>query len=124
MTAHRAVRLAEEIKREIAQIFREELKDPGIGFASITRVEVSKDLRYAKVFVSVMGSPPERKKALEAMQRATGYIRAGLSQRIRVRFMPELTFKLDESIEQGVRIAKLIDQVREESHEQDNDGNA
>jgi len=122
MTAHRAVRLAEEIKREIAQIFRD-LKDPGIGFASITRVEVSNDLRYAKVFVSVMGSPPERKKALVAMQRATGYIRAGLSQRIRVRYMPELTFKLDESIEQGVRIAKLIDQVRVESHEQDNDGN-
>jgi ribosome-binding factor A len=120
MATHRSIRLAEEIKREMAQFFREELKDPAIGFASITRVEVSNDLRYAKVFVSVMGSPPERKKALEAMLRATGYIRAGISQRIRVRYMPELTFKLDESIEQGVRIAKLINQVREESHEPDN----
>ena len=117
MSSHRASRLAEEIKRELAQILREEMKDPGIGFASITRVEVSSDLRYAKIFVSVLGPEPEPQKTIGALQRATGFIRSEISRRIRLRYMPELTFKLDQSIEQGVRIAKLIDQVREEPHE-------
>lgn len=121
MTSHRASRLAEEIKREISLVFREDMKDPGIGFASITRVEVSNDLRYAKVLVSVLGTPPERQKTLETLRRATGYIRSVISHRIRVRYMPELTFKLDESIEQGARIAKLMNQVREENHELDNE---
>ena len=74
MSFNRANRLAEELKKEISQIFREEIKDPRIGFASITRVEVSSDLRYARLLVSILGSPEEQKKGITALKKAGGFI--------------------------------------------------
>lgn len=117
MGTHRAHRLAEEIKREIAQILQEEIKDPGIGFASITQVEVSNDLRHAKIHVSVLGSQEERQRTLAALQRANGFIRSEIARRIRLRYAPELSFKMDSSIEHGVRIAALLNEVRREEAE-------
>ena len=118
MSFNRAHRLAEEMKKEISQIFREEIKDPRVGFASITRVEVSSDLRYARVFVSVLGSTEERRQAITAIKKAGGFIRSELARRIRLRYMPELNFHLDESIEYGVRIANIIkEQVKGTSAE-------
>jgi len=117
MGTHRAHRLAEEIKREIAQILQEEIKDPGIGFASITQVEVSNDLRHAKIHVSVLGAEEERQKTLAALQRASGFIRSEISRRIRLRYAPELSFKMDSSIEHGARIAALLNKVRKEEAE-------
>lgn len=112
MGFHRANRLAEEMKKEVSQILREEIKDPRVGFVSVTRVEVSSDLRYAKVLISVLGSQEERQEVARALKRAGGFIRSELARRIRLRFTPELTFKIDDSIEHGVRIANILDQVK------------
>lgn len=109
----RPERLAEAIKKEISELLREELKDPRIGFVSITSVEVSKDLRYANVFVSVFGEPAQQKASIEALQKAHGFIRGELGRRIRLRYTPEITFKLDQSISHGSRIIALMEEVRE-----------
>lgn len=109
----RPERLAEAIKKEISELLREELKDPRIGFVSITSVEVSKDLRYANVFVSVFGEPAQQKASIEALQKAQGFIRGELGRRIRLRYTPEITFKLDQSISHGSRIIALMEEVRE-----------
>jgi ribosome-binding factor A len=115
----RPERLAEAIKKEVSELLTEELKDPRIGFVSITSVEVSKDLRYANIFVSVFGEKPERKESLEALQKASGFIRGELAKRIRLRYTPEIVFKLDESIERGSRLIALINEVRDKEAGQD-----
>jgi len=109
----RPERLAEAIKKEVSELLAEELKDPRIGFVSITSVEVSRDLRYASVYISVFGEPETRKASLEALQKAHGFIRGELAKRIRMRYTPEITFKLDESIERGSRLITLINKVRD-----------
>lgn len=113
MAGRRAYRLAEEMKREISQIIREEIKDPRFNLVSVTRVEVSSDLRYAKVYISVLGSEEDQQKVDQAFKKAGGFIRTELASRIRVRHVPELAFKLDKSIEHGVRIATILEQVKE-----------
>jgi ribosome-binding factor A len=105
-------RLAEEIKREVTSMLQTDLKDPRIcRFSSITDVEVSRDLRYAKLFVSIYGSEEEQAQTLAGLQSAGGFIRSELGKRIRLRFLPELTFCLDTSIQKGVKLANLIRQV-------------
>jgi ribosome-binding factor A len=87
------------------------MKDPRIGFASITDVEVSADLRHAKVFVSVMGNPEEQHETMKGLEHATGFLRHELAQRLTVRHVPEIVFKLDTSIARGVHVLELINRV-------------
>ncbi|MDI3316533.1 MAG: 30S ribosome-binding factor RbfA [Bacillota bacterium] len=105
-------RVAGGIERELSAILRE-LKDPRIGFVSITGVEVSTDLRHARVFVSVLGGPEEEAATLQGLRNSVGYIRGEVTRRLRLRFAPELEWVPDHSIERGVRISKLIRDVRE-----------
>src|SRR5216684_2428459 len=98
---HRQEKLGELIAVELSDLLRTRLKDPRVGFASITHVEVSGDLRHAKVFVSVMGSPEEQEGTVKGLKHAAGFLRRELAGRLVLRFMPELVFKLDMSIEQG-----------------------
>jgi len=109
--SHRPERLAEAIKKEVSDLLREELKDPRIGFSTITWVEVSNDLKYAKIFVSVYGSKEEQKATMTALTKAQGYVRTELGRRIRLRQVPEISFKLDDSIEHGSKVIKLLDGV-------------
>lgn len=109
----RPERLAEAIKKEISDMLREELKDPRIGFVTITFVEVSRDLRYANVYASVFGDPEEQKASIEALQKAHGFIRGELGKRIRLRYTPEIIFKLDHSISRGSKLMALMEEVRE-----------
>ena len=111
MTKRRANRLGEAIKAEISQMIREELKDPRIGFVTVTDVEVADDLGYAKVYVSVLGNEEQVKKSLEGLNSAVGYVRSEIGKRIRLRHVPEITFKYDQSIEKGAHIAKLLREV-------------
>ncbi|MCR4399183.1 MAG: 30S ribosome-binding factor RbfA [Firmicutes bacterium] len=104
----RGGRVAEAIKQEISDILRDELKDPRVGFASVTRVDVSKDLRHAKVFVSVLGDEKQKADTMEGLESATGFIRSEVGKRIRLHHTPEILFRLDESIERSVRIAKVL----------------
>lgn len=112
----RTVRISEEMKREISAIIQSELKDPRLSrLISVTSVNVTKDLRYAKVYVSIMGNDEEKKNALEGLKSAAGFIRREVGHRIQLRYTPEVQFELDNSIEHGAYISKLInDAVKHE----------
>ncbi|WP_010252232.1 30S ribosome-binding factor RbfA [Acetivibrio cellulolyticus] len=105
----RTVRISEEMRKEISAIIQGELKDPRLSrLISVTNVNVTKDLRYAKVFVSIMGSDEEKKNALDGLKSAAGFIRREVGHRIQLRYTPEIQFELDNSIEHGAYISKLI----------------
>src|SRR5947209_14264640 len=111
---HRQEKLGELIAVELSELLRTRVKDPRVGFASITHVEVSGDYRHAKIFVSVMGSEEEQVNTMKALKHATGFLRHELASRLTLRYMPEIVFKLDTSIEQGARILELIREVERE----------
>lgn len=109
----RVDRVREEIKKEASEIIRR-LKDPRIGFVTITDVEVSGDLRHVRIFVSVYGSEEEKQSTMAGLKRAEGHVRTEIGQRIRLRHTPEIQFHFDESIERGARIFSLLNEVRAE----------
>jgi ribosome-binding factor A len=111
---HRQEKLGELIAAELSDLLRTRVKDPRVGFASITRVDVSGDLRHAKVFVSVLGDQQEKIATIRGLKNATGFLRHELASRLVIRHMPELAFKLDTSIEEGARILALIQQIEQE----------
>jgi len=122
--SRRSEKLSEEIKREMSQIVRSELKDPRISaMVSVTRVEVSRDLSYAKIFISLLGDKEESEKTLEGLMRAKGFIKRELSKKIRTRFMPEISFFVDHSIEYGAYINQLIEKVRQNEGNDHSDDN-
>ncbi|NLJ75552.1 MAG: 30S ribosome-binding factor RbfA [Firmicutes bacterium] len=104
----RHTRVGEEIKREVSMIIAQEVKDPRLGMLSITDVEVSRDLSFAKIYFSVLGDEKERELTLAGLNRATGFIRSELAKRIRVRHTPEISFHYDPSLVQGARINALL----------------
>ncbi|MDI6602443.1 MAG: 30S ribosome-binding factor RbfA [Thermoanaerobacteraceae bacterium] len=107
-------KVAEEIKRDLGLIIKNDLKDPRISeICSITRVELSNDLRYSKIYISIYGNDDVKANTLQGLKNATGYIRKELSKRLKLRYIPEINFVLDESIENGIRISKIIDELRE-----------
>lgn len=101
------------MKKEISDILRNELKDPRLGFITITSVEVSRDLSDAKVYVSVLGSREDMEHSMEALKSAHGFIRREIGHRIRLRVTPEIRFIYDESIEHGAHIGRLLEQIRQ-----------
>jgi len=105
-------RISAALRREIGNIIQHELKDPRLGFITVTRVELTQDLRYAKVFFSVLGREEEHEKTKEALDSALGFIRRLIAQRIRLRFAPEISFKEDRSIEYSIRIQEALDEVK------------
>ena len=109
----RVGRVAEQIKKELGQMLQQELKDPRIGFVTVTGVDVTNDLSQAKVYLSVLGSEEEKENTLKAIAGASGYIRSEIGRRIRLRHTPELVFKFDESIDYGSRIERLLQQLND-----------
>jgi ribosome-binding factor A len=107
----RAQRLRELIKKEVSDLIQRGIKDPRIGFVTVTDVEVSADLRNVKIFVSVYGDEQEKMRTLEGLNSAKGFIRSELGQRISLRFTPEIYFKFDESIERSARIMELLKEL-------------
>lgn len=108
-------RISEEIKKEISRIIREDVKDPRISsMVSILRVDVSRDLRHAKVYVTVLGSEEEKSSTIEGLTRAAGFIRKELGRVLTIRYIPELHFVLDTSIEYSVDISKKIMEITTE----------
>jgi ribosome-binding factor A len=120
--SYRSNRLAEELKTEISAIIAREVRDPRVGFATVTEVKVSPDLRYAKVFVSVFGSPEEKQETLAALDRASAFIRRQVGARIRLRYTPEIGFEYDETVEQGDRMMQLIEEIKKELPEEHEEG--
>lgn len=113
MARLRVARLREEYRREVSDILRR-MKDPRLGFVTVTDVEVSEDLRHVKVFVSVLGSEEDRRRTLEVLDQAKGYVRSEAGQRIRLRHTPEVTFHFDPSVERGARVMTILQQLRRE----------
>ncbi len=106
-------KVCEAIKREASVIIHNELNDPRLGFVTITKVEISVDLRYAKIFFSVLGKEEERKKTKDALESASGFIRKLVAQRIGLRFAPEIMFREDNSVEYSVRIQQVLEKIKE-----------
>lgn len=108
----RTDRISEEIKKELSDLIRNHIKDPRLPeFVSVTAVRVSKDLRYARVYISVLGDDEKKKGAIAALSSAAGFIRHEIGQRINIRFTPEMSFHLDDSIEKGLYVSRLIDET-------------
>ena len=115
MANYRGGRINEEVKREISTIIRNETKDPRLtAMVSVTDVKVTKDLRYAKVFVSIFGKDDEEKNnTFIALKNASGYIRREIGQRINLRYNPQIIFEIDDSINYGMHIEELIQKVKD-----------
>ena len=114
--AHRIERVNHLIRREISELLQRQVKDPRLGnFVAITEVSTSPDLRYAKVFVSFMGSEGEKQETLKGLEAATGFFRNKLAKNLRLRRIPELSFHWDDSIERGAHLLQLIDEISPDS---------
>ena len=115
-TNKRSVRINDEIKKELSEILRSELKDPRIGaMVSVMKVETTTDLKYCKVAVSVLGSEAEKKSVMEGIKSAAGFIRKLVAERINLRVTPEFTFVLDDSLEYSFKIHKILKDIAPES---------
>ncbi|MBP3965212.1 MULTISPECIES: 30S ribosome-binding factor RbfA [Paenibacillus] len=117
MAKVRVGRVGEQIKKELSQIIQTELKDPRIGFITVTGVDLTNDLSQARVYLSVLGSEEQKEETLKALARGTGFIRSELGKRIRFRHTPELLFKFDSSIEYGSKIEALLHTINGRSGE-------
>ena len=108
------IRINSEVQREMSSIIREDLKDPRIHpMTSVMAVEVTPDLKFAKIFVSVLGNDEEKEKTMEGLKKSASFARHQLAKRMNLRNTPELTFVLDTSIEYGVTMSKKIDELKE-----------
>ncbi len=120
MSNNRTERVAESIKRELAQLIQLEVKDPRLGIVTVTAVKVSKDLSHAKVYVTFIQSDLNKpEEALKVLREASAYLRTVLSQRVKLRIAPQLNFVYDESIEHGRHLSNLIDGVAPPPEEED-----
>ena len=114
MSTQRPGRVQEALRQEISKIVQGEMKDPRIGFIPITKVDLTKDLRYARIYFSILGEDKEKKLALRGLNNAKGYIKGLLADRIKLRYMPEIAFAIDESLEHTKHIYDILDQIKKE----------
>ena len=114
MRFKRSQRIQELLLEEISKLLQSGLKDPRIGFTTLTRVEVSENLKHAKIFISVMGSEKEKTETLEALKSAKGFIRNSLGKNLYLRYLPELEFKKDENAEHVEKITRIINDLHSE----------
>jgi ribosome-binding factor A len=117
--SRRTEQVAEAIKEEVSTLIQRELKDPRLGFVTVTRVEVSPDLKYAKVFFSVLGDDNTKTETLKVLKRASGFLRRELSRILTTRYTPELHFEFDVAMEHGDKIQRLLLQLEQEEKERE-----
>ncbi len=114
MHYQRKDRVGDLIKREIANMIQRELKDPGIGFVTVTAVDVSVDLKQARVFYSVLGDEDSKSRSALALKRASGFIQNEIGKRLRLKYTPEILFEFDRSVEYGAHIEELIQKIHQD----------
>jgi ribosome-binding factor A len=119
--SQRTDRLDSQIQQELMDLLQREMKDPRLGFATITRVETARDLGHARVWVSVLGTEVERQRTMDALHVATPWLRRRLGERLSLRHVPELTIRHDDSIASGDRVLRLINELSEGSTESSHD---
>lgn len=115
MAVPRTDRLNSLLKEVISEVIRRDVRNPHIGpLVTVTRVEITKDLHFAKVYVSVIGTDQEKAETLQALQSAAGFIAVNSSQKVVMRYFPELKFKLDDSVDKHMRIEQLLGEISQE----------
>jgi ribosome-binding factor A len=114
---YRRLKLQDLLREEISLMIQRDIKDPGLGFITILDVNMTEDLRYAKVLYSIYGSDEEKKKTIQALKRAKGYMKVLLGERLKLRYTPDLTFVIDDSYEKIARIEEII---KKEAHDREN----
>ena len=110
----RVARVSEACKEVLSEIVRDEVKDPRLGFATITAVEMTADLRKARVWVSFLGEAEERELGMQILEKAKPHIRSELAKQVRLKFVPELEFHADTTTEQGLRIEHIIKELNQD----------
>ncbi len=113
----RQKKVGELLRAEVSDIIQREIKEPRLGFVTVTDVEVTPDMRLARVFISVMGESDQQEAALAALNKARGFVRLEIGKRITMRTTPEIEFRLDRSIEHGARIFELLQQIKQDEDE-------
>lgn len=117
MSSQRPERVQEAIREEVAKIVQQELKDPRLGFITITRVELTRDLRFARIFFSVLGDAKAKKRAFYGLNSAKGYIKGKLADKVKLKFMPDIVFKIDDSFEKTKEIFDILEKLKTEDKE-------
>lgn len=118
---HRVNRVGEQMKKELGDIISRKIKDPRVGFVTVTDVQVTGDLQQAKVYISVLGDEQQREDTLKGLAKAKGFIRTEIGQRIRLRKTPELIFEFDETMAYGNRINSLIHELHRDDEPEEED---
>ena len=121
MTSTRTARVARQIQQELSQILEEQLKDPRVGMVTLTAVQMTPDLRIARVHFSRLGAAEDREQAKAALEHAAGFLRRELGQRLRLRYLPELRFFIDDSLDRYDRISELLDSPRSPGTQSDDE---
>lgn len=117
MAYPRVNRLNEEVKKIISDIIRNQLRNPAISsLTSVVAVDITRDLRYATVYISVLGNNSEKEETIKALEKSAGYVRREVGKQIKVRYTPEVIFKLDESIEKGIEMYNKISKITKDNN--------
>ena len=114
MQGKRANRVAMLIKQELADVLTRRLRDPRVGFVTVTDVQVSDDLKYARVFYSVMGTDIQKEETAKGLEKACGYLRRDLGATLKLRFTPHLSFEFDSSLDEGLKIDTILKKIHDE----------
>lgn len=112
METERTRKVGIAIQKEFSEILQREVKDPRIGLVTVTRVKVTPDLRIANIYISIYGSAEERERTLQGLESAKGYIRSLFAKRLHIKFIPEIRFFHDKSIEEGIRISEVVSKLK------------
>ncbi|MBB6452879.1 ribosome-binding factor A [Salirhabdus euzebyi] len=115
MSELRVSRVAEQMKKELGDIISKKIKDPRIGFVTVTDVSVTGDLQQAKIYISILGDEEKKQDTLIGLAKAKGFVRSEIGKRIRLRKTPEITFEIDEALEYGNRIENLLRDLNEDT---------
>jgi len=113
MSQERMQRVNEQMRKEIGKIIHDQLKDPRIGFVTITKVDVTADLRLARVYFSVLGTKKQQRDTQVGLSRSAGFIRKTVGQKMKLRYTPEVMFRPDKSAEYSIRISEVLDKIKE-----------
>lgn len=119
MKNNRVRKVELRVKDEVSKIIITKLKDPRVGFVTVTAVEMTADLKSAQIFISVMGTQSQKTETISSLNDASKYIRAEMNQRIKLRYSPSITFRLDDTIDRAIRIGRILEDLgRDKSEEQ------
>lgn len=119
MKNNRVRKVELQVKDEVSKIIITKLKDPRVGFVTVTAVEMTADLKSAQIFISVMGTQSQKTETVSSLNDASKYIKAEMNQRIKLRYSPSITFRLDDTIDRAIRIGRILEDLgRDKSEEQ------